>query len=130
MAQNHTRKKILIIDEELSFVDFITAFLDQNQMSVISADDGLTGLKLARSERPDLILLAVMLPEIDGLHVCRLLKFDQKYQDIPIILITDQGASLDTNLLTEIRGDLQISKPIEPESFLESIRQITETKKW
>lgn len=129
MAQHDDRKKILIIDEELSFVDFITAFLEQIEMKVISADDGLTGLKLARSENPDLILLAVMLPEIDGLHVCRLLKFDQQYQHIPIILITDQGADVDDSLLREIRGDLQISKPIVPETLLEAIKQITEPRK-
>ncbi len=124
MAQNEPRIKILIIDEELSFVDFITAFLEQSEMTVLSADDGLTGLKLARFENPDLIFVAVMLPGIDGLHVCRLLKFDEHYQHIPIVLVSDQGAEVDKNLLVEIRADGQLAKPVVPEQLLETISQI------
>jgi len=118
------QKKILIIDDELSFVDFLTAFLDREGYSTVIADDGLVGLKVARAEMPDLIILAVMLPEVDGLHVCRLLKYDSDYQHIPILMVTDEGTELDSELMESIDADGMISKPVNPEDMLTKISKI------
>ncbi|MFQ5706886.1 MAG: PleD family two-component system response regulator [bacterium] len=83
-------KKILIIEDYINIVDILTLRLNKMGYEVVSAFDGQEGLKLARQEKPDLIILDVLLPKMNGYKVCRLLKFDSKYQHIPIIMLTSR----------------------------------------
>jgi len=78
-------------------------------------------LDTARAERPDLILLDVMLPKLDGYRVCRLLKFDQNYRDIPIIMLTAKAE--DQAMATGIRtgADQYLTKPVDPDTLLSAI---------
>lgn len=128
MSQNFAERKILIIDDDLAFTDFITSFLGQHGYAVIYADDGLNGLNIARAEMPDLVITSVMLPEIDGLHVCRLLKFDARYKKIPVMIISEEGTDIDESILQMINADAFFTKPVSPEDFLEKVIRITESE--
>jgi DNA-binding response OmpR family regulator len=78
--------RVLAVDDSPTILEMIKAILVSGGYEVITASDGAEALETARAEMPDLILLDVMLPKLDGYRVCRLLKFDQKYKGIPIML--------------------------------------------
>ncbi len=82
------KKKILIVEDYNNIVEILTMRLNAMGYEVISAKDGQEGLTLARKEKPDLIVLDVMLPKMNGYKISRLLKFDSRYKDIPIIMLT------------------------------------------
>jgi len=82
------REKILIIDDDKDFTSLLKYRLEQHDYEVAFAHNGREGVEKARDEQPNLIILDVMLPEMDGYNVSRILKFDIKYRNIPIILFT------------------------------------------
>lgn len=116
--------KILIIDDESDLVEMVTLRLEANDYQVISAYDGQEGLDKARNEKPDLIILDLMLPKIDGYKVCRLLKFDEKYKKIPIILFTARAQESDIKLGEDVGADAYLIKPFEPDVLLTKIAQL------
>jgi DNA-binding response OmpR family regulator len=118
-------KKILVVDDEAQLVDMVKMRLEANGYDVITAYNGQEGLDKARRESPDLIILDLMLPKIDGYKVCRMLKFDEKYKNIPIILFTARAQQEDEKLGKEVGADAYITKPFEPQVLLEKIKQLT-----
>ena len=92
------KKKILIIEDYNNIVEILTMRLSAMGYAVICAKDGQEGLTLARKEKPDLIVLDVMLPKMNGYKISRLLKFDSKYKDIPIIMLTSRETKRDEQL--------------------------------
>ena len=119
-------KKILIIDDEPQLVDMLKIRLESNNFGVIAAYDGQEGLEKARKEKPDLIILDLMLPKIDGYKVCRMLKFDNEYKNIPIILVTSRSQESDKKMGEEVGADAYITKPFEPQVLLKSIKKLLE----
>jgi DNA-binding response OmpR family regulator len=91
---------------------------------VITASDGQEGLDKARLEKPDLIILDLMLPKIDGYKVCRMLKFDEKFKQIPIILFTARAQESDIKLGKEVGADAYVTKPFEPAILLTKIKEL------
>jgi DNA-binding response OmpR family regulator len=83
-------KKILIIEDYVNIVDILKMRLNTMGYHVVCAYDGQKGLAMARKEEPDLIILDVMLPKMDGYKVCRLLKFDARFKHIPIMMLTSR----------------------------------------
>lgn len=118
------KKRILLIEDEVSLVNVIKVRLELNSYGVIIAHDGKEGLELARKEKPDLIILDLMLPKIDGYKVCRMLKFDEKYKKIPIIMFTARAQESDKKLGKEVGADGYILKPFEPEVLLSKIEEL------
>lgn len=118
-------KKILVVDDEAQLIDMVKMRLEANGYDVITAYNGQEGLDKARRESPDLIILDLMLPKIDGYKVCRMLKFDEKYKNIPIILFTARAQQEDEKLGKEVGADAYITKPFEPQVLLEKIKQLT-----
>lgn len=118
------KKKILVVDDEADLVDMLTLRLEASDFSVIKAYDGQQGLDKARIEKPDLIILDLMLPKIDGYKVCRILKFDEKYKDIPVILFTAKAQESDKELGREVRADAYITKPFEAQVILAKINEL------
>jgi DNA-binding response OmpR family regulator len=116
--------KILIIDDELDLVEMVTLRLEANGYQVIFACDGQEGLGKARNEKPDLIILDLMLPKIDGYKVCRLLKFDEKYKKIPIILFTARAQESDIRVGEDVGADAYLTKPFEPDILLAKVAQL------
>lgn len=117
-------KKILFIEDEPDILKTTTIFLASEGFQVITATDGLEGLSKARTESPDLIILDIMLPKLDGYKICRMLKFDEKYRHIPIILFTARAQEADKQMGKEVCGDAYITKPFEPSVLIEKIKEL------
>ena len=113
--------RILAVDDSPTILEMIKAILIAGGYDVITASDGSEALDVARAEKPDLILLDVMLPKLDGYRVCRLLKFDQNYKDIPIIMLT--AKTEEQAMATGIRtgANQYLTKPVEPERLLTAV---------
>jgi DNA-binding response OmpR family regulator len=113
--------RILAVDDSPTILAMLEEILVSAGYEVITAEDGAEALESARNDKPDLILLDVMLPKLDGYRVCRLLKFDQKYKAIPIIMLTakTEEQSMATGLRTG--ADQYLTKPVEPERLLEAV---------
>lgn len=118
------KKKILVVDDEADLVEVLSFRLEASDFTVIKASDGQQGLDKARTENPDLIILDLMLPKIDGYKVCRILKFDEKYKNIPIILFTAKVQDSDKELGREVRADAYITKPFEAQTVLTKINEL------
>lgn len=111
--------KILIVEDELPLLQTISYNLEQEGYQVIQAQDGLSGLDAARTSKPDLILLDIMLPGIDGLEVCRLLRKDM---DIPIIILTAKSREIDKVVGLEVGADDYVTKPFGMLELLARVR--------
>ena len=115
--------KILIVDDEQDIVETMAFMLKQKGYECIWAYVGEEGLRLAKEEAPDLIILDVMMPKINGYKICRLLKFDARYKQIPIIMITARGQEQDKAIGEETGADEYITKPFEFSTVFEKIEQ-------
>jgi len=122
--KKNNKKKILLIEDEKDMAYAVTLQLEAKGYEVISAFDGKDGLDKARMKKPDLIILDLMLPKIDGYKICRMLKFDSKYQHIPIILFTARAQELDKKIGKDVGADFYITKPFEPSALLDKIREL------
>ncbi len=118
------KRKILLVEDEKDLVETLAFRLKAEDYEVIKAYDGQEGLDKAHSEVPDLIILDLMLPKLDGYKVCRMLKFDNKYKNIPIILFTARAQESDKKLGEEVGADAFISKPFEPQILLAKIKEL------
>lgn len=117
------KKRILIVDDERDLVETITFRLEASGYEVLAAYDGQDGLEKARGEKPDLILLDVMMPKMDGYQVCRMLKFDDEFKNIPIIMLTARGQNQDKRTGTDVGADCYITKPFDSKMLLEEIKK-------
>ena len=106
-------KKILIVDDERDIVETLSFMLKAKGFECVCAYDGEEGLNLAKNINPDLVILDVMMPKINGYKICRLLKFDNKYKDIPIIMVTARSQDDDKAIGKETGVNEYITKPFE-----------------
>jgi two-component system alkaline phosphatase synthesis response regulator PhoP len=118
------KKKILIVDDEEDIIKMLKIRLEANNYEILSASDGQEGLNKARQERPDLIILDLMLPKIDGHKVCRMLKFDENYKNIPIIMFTAKVDEKDRDISIQTKADAFISKPFEIKMLLDKVSEL------
>src|SRR3989338_4794951 len=123
------KKIILLVDDEVQLVEVVKMRLEANNYEVILAYDGQEALDKARKAKPDLIILDLMLPKMDGYKVCRMLKFDEKYKNIPIIMFTARAQDSDEKLGYEVGADAYIVKPFEPEMLLDKIAELLSKEK-
>ncbi len=121
-----TAKRILIADDEMDIVETTKFMLETEGFEVLTAYDGEEALKIARSAYPDLILLDVMMPKINGYKVSRLLKFDKKFQDIPILMITARSQEEDRLIGEETGANEYITKPFEITNVIDLINKYLE----
>lgn len=113
---------ILVVDDEESIVELLKFNLEREGYRVITAGDGNTAVTLAQSESPDLILLDVMLPGMDGLAVCRVLNQKPDTRNIPIIMISARGEELDRVLGLEIGADDYVTKPFSTRELVARVK--------
>src|SRR3990172_10387272 len=106
-------KKILLVDDEVDLVETVRFSLEGEGYQVLVSFNGEDALNKARTEKPDLILLDIMLPKLDGYKVCRLLKFDERYRNIPIIMLTARAQEKDKIISLETGADEYITKPFD-----------------
>lgn len=109
---------ILLVDDEPTIRILVRAALEDTGYPLIEAADGITGLELARSERPDLILLDVALPRLSGLEVCRQLKEDPATADTPIFLLTGFVQQTDRQAAVDAGAEDFIAKPFSPAALV------------
>ncbi len=119
-----TGKKILLIEDEKDMVYAVTLQLESCGYEIISAFDGHEGLKTARKEKPDLIILDLMLPKMDGYKVCGLLKADARYSNIPVIMFTARAQESDKKTGEEVGADAYITKPFDHQALLAKIKEL------
>jgi len=118
------KKRILLVDDEHELVEMVKMRLEAYDYEVITAFDGQEALDKAKLEKPDLIILDIMLPKMDGYKVCRMLKFDEKFRKIPIIMFTARAQMTDKELGEQVGADEYIIKPFEPEVLLAKIKEL------
>ena len=122
MAQ--TKKKILLIDDEPDITELIQFHLEQKEYIVKTASDGIKGIKIAREFMPDLILLDVMMPEMDGIEVCQLLKEDSKTKNILICFLSARSEDYSQIAGLDAGADDYVTKPIKPKVLLSRIKAL------
>ncbi len=117
-------KKILVVDDELLIVKVLTSRLKANGYEVITAYEGKEGLKKARGEKPDLIIVDLRLPGINGHEICSQLKKDAAFSSIPVIIITGSTDAKDRELAENAAADAFIIKPFDREALLSRIEEL------
>ncbi|NLU50061.1 MAG: response regulator transcription factor [Syntrophomonadaceae bacterium] len=113
---------ILVVDDEIHIVELVKFNLEKEGFQVSVAYDGLSALKMVKEARPDLVILDIMLPNLDGLEVCRRLKQDGEFSNIPIIMLTAKGEEIDTVLGLEMGADDYIKKPFSPREMVARVK--------
>jgi DNA-binding response OmpR family regulator len=121
-----TGKTILIIEDNLAYARLIQKRLESRGYGTVVATDGLDGYNLARKIRPDLILLDLMLPGMDGHKICHLLKFDQNLRNTPIAIFTSHDTEADKSIALAARADAYMPKPVSTATMLEIVRSLLE----
>lgn len=114
-------RKILVIDDEPQIIEVLTSYLKKDGFHVIAAADGTKALQIAEREEPDLILLDLMLPDIDGYEVCRALR---KRSNVPIVMLTARDEETDKIVGLELGADDYITKPFSPREVLARVRAV------
>ena len=117
------KKKILIVDDEPNIVESIKFRLELEDIQCLEAYDGEEALLKAKKEKPHLIVLDIMLPKINGYKVCRLLKFDESYRNIPIIMLTARTQETDIKLGKETGANEYVTKPFEMDVLVALVKR-------
>ena len=117
-------ERILVVDDEEDVLELIRYNLDKNGYKVVTATSGEEAITEARGKTPDLIILDLMLPGIDGLEVCRKLKSDVKTERIPVIMLTAKGEETDIVTGLELGADDYVTKPFSPKVLIARLRRI------
>ncbi|MDD4982168.1 MAG: response regulator [Candidatus Omnitrophota bacterium] len=118
------KKKILVVDDELDVQSIISFRLEINGYKVSVASDGQEGLDKIKAEKPNLVLLDLMLPKINGFEICRMIKFDDKFKDLPIIILSALDKEDDRKKAMEAGADAYFLKPFDLEVLLEKINSL------
>lgn len=116
-------KRILIVDDEKDIVETLKFIIESDGYDCIVAYDGEEALNLAKTQNPDLIILDVMLPKINGYKVCRLLKFDSKYKHIPILMVTARTQHEDKIIGEETGANEYITKPFDIDTISNLVKK-------
>jgi len=122
------KKRILLVEDEAELSRAIKIRLEAAGFEAISAMDGVKGLETARKEKPDLIVLDLILPNMSGFDVCRKLKSDKEYRDIPIIMLTAKFQPSDIKFGISMGADAYITKPCESHELLTKIGEFLKDK--
>jgi len=120
------KPRILVVDDEPETVELVEFNLRQAGFDVATAQDGAEAIQKARAQLPSLIVLDLMLPEVDGLEVCKMLRRDASTAAIPILMLTARAAELDRVLGLELGADDYVTKPFSPRELVLRIKKLLE----
>ena len=122
-------KSILCIEDEPEMIDLMRLILGRRGFAVKGAAGGIEGLRMIREERPDLVLLDLMMPDMDGWEVYQQMKADEKTKGIPVIVVTAKAQSIDKVLGLHIaKVDDYLAKPFSPQDLLSSVEKVLKSK--
>jgi DNA-binding response OmpR family regulator len=116
------KQRILVVDDDQTIVALIGRYLEKDGYQTLSAGDGLAALELIRRKQPDLVVLDLMLPGMDGLDICRILR--QESNSVPIIMLTAKTTEVDKLVGLELGADDYVTKPFSPKELLARIRAV------
>ena len=119
-----SKGKILVVDDEIYIVHILDFSLGMEGYEVVTALDGEQALERVASERPDLIVLDIMMPKLDGYEVCRAVKSNPATKNVPVILLSAKGRNVDQKIGFEVGADDYITKPFSPRKLVERINSI------
>ena len=116
--------KILVVDDEVNITQILEFSIGAEGYEVVTAANGEEAIDKARREQPDLIILDVMMPKIDGFEACRILKANPLTKGIPVVLLTAKGRDIDKRLGQEVGATDYIVKPFSPNKLIDRIHQL------
>ena len=118
------KQKVLVVDDEPDAIELIAFNLKGAGLDVMTAGDGSEALKKASQQTPDLIVLDLMIPEVDGLEVCKVLRRDPKTSGIPILMLTAKAGEIDRVLGLELGADDYVTKPFSPRELVLRVKRL------
>ena len=124
VSKNGVRSKILVVDDEPEAVELVEFNLKQAGFAVVTAADGARGAEKGAHRSPNLIVLDLMLPEMDGFEVCKMLRRDPATAAFPIIMLTAKAAEIDRVLGLELGADDYVTKPFSPRELVLRVKKI------
>jgi len=116
-------KKILIAEDSPTILAILKSTLEDAGYIVVAVMDGQEALAKAKTEKPDLFILDLMLPKVDGYKVCGMLKFDKNFAKVPVIILTARAGDADREMAKDVKADDYITKPFEPSELLPKIKK-------
>jgi two-component system response regulator VicR len=120
-----TKRRVVYIEDEPEMIDLVRLILNRRGYEIIGANGGREGLDLVRAQTPDLVLLDLMMPDMDGWDVYQQMKADEHTQNIPVIVVTAKAQSIDKVLGLHIaKVDDYISKPFSPQELVDSVEKV------
>jgi two-component system alkaline phosphatase synthesis response regulator PhoP len=123
------RKRILVVDDEIYIVHILEFTLTMEGYEVLTAADGEEALRRLEQDRPDLVVLDIMMPKVDGYEVLRRIRADEEFRQLPVILLSAKGRPIDRDTGLEIGADDYIVKPFSPRRLLQKIQDLLERAK-
>jgi len=118
------RKRILVVDDEIYIVHILEFTLTMEGYEVITAADGEEALRKIEATRPDLVVVDIMMPKMDGYEVCRRIRQDEETKKLPVILLSAKGRPIDRETGLEVGADDYMVKPFSPRRLLEKIKDL------
>ena len=119
-----SKGKILVVDDEIYIVHILDFSLGMEGYEVITALDGEQALERMKTERPDLVVLDIMMPKLDGYEVCRAVKSNPATKNVPVILLSAKGRNVDQKMGFDVGADDYITKPFSPRKLVERINKL------
>ncbi len=119
-----SKGRILVVDDEIYIVHILDFSLGMEGYEVLTALDGEQALERVRSDKPDLIVLDIMMPKLDGYEVCRAVKSNPETRNVPVILLSAKGRNVDQKMGFDVGADDYITKPFSPRKLVERINAI------
>jgi two-component system alkaline phosphatase synthesis response regulator PhoP len=118
------RGTVLVIDDERDLIELVRYNLDKEGYDVVAASDGTSGLEIATKHKPDLVVLDLMMPGMDGLEVCRRMRGDERTRRIPVIMLTAKAAEADRIVGLEMGADDYVTKPFSPRELVARVKAV------
>lgn len=121
--------KVLIVDDDPGIRMLLSKFLQREGFETIMAQNGLEGVESAKKLQPDLIIMDVVMPQMDGLTAARLIKFYKPLSEVPILFLTAKDADKEIELAQEVRAEVYITKPFDVRQVIDVVRETLSGKK-
>jgi len=122
------KKRVLVVDDEIYILQILEFSLEVEGYEVLTAQNGEEAIEVARASRPHLVVLDIMMPKMDGYEACRVLKNDPELCDVPVILLSAKGRTIDQQIGFEAGAEEYITKPFSPRKLIERIKAILEER--